>query len=702
MLAKEQTIQAKVTFLFVFVVLVCGLLFGSLAMYSLSSFSNQQIEMTQTELKRAALDSMKDAGTLSAERVSKLIDKSFSALSVTAEALEQTALPATPMTREQVKNQALYVLNSAQALSSTYIHFEANGYDGKDSENIGNLSHSTLAGNIEVYWVKENGRAVYYPVEDANEKYNSELDEDGIRTSEWYLCSYDTAKPCALDPYLYEVAGKEVLMTTLTVPVLVAGKFQGLIGSDINLPIVQQWVEQQAKSLFGGRSSISLVSQRGLLIASSRYPQALAQPITKVDSTLAEVVASGTAISTEQSEWFVKVPVQIAMAGVEWTLIVSIPQNVAMESVDSMLASADTSYQQAILNFLVFALVFVGLAVGFSLWLAKSISTPIKVVSSNIQVLAEQEGDLTHKVDIDSHKELILLANGFNKFINKLAEMIGSSKQYSEKLVAQFGRLGQISHDVEVDTKAQQSELDNIATAMTEMAATATQVAQLAASTAQGGATANTLLSDSQSLLSESVDEVRKLAQNMTVTSDQVANVAHRSSDITSIVETIQSIAEQTNLLALNAAIEAARAGEQGRGFAVVADEVRNLAARTQSSTQDISELISNLQSDVEKAVSTLQQIQASVSGTVDKTNISFERLSETMNSIQEINESSAQVATAAEEQSQVSEDINVRLVTVTDSSKALAELGQELKSNSQISENLVHSIEDQLSRLKC
>ena len=703
MLAKDQTIQSKVTLLFVSVVVICALLFGALAMFNLSSFSQQQIATTESELKKSVVKSMKDAGLLSGERVSKLIDQSFSPLFVAAEVLSKTAVPQQPMAREQVKYLAEHTLSAVDSLSSVYVHFEANGYDGRDNDFIANSAHSTDSGSLEIYWVKENGGVTSYPIEEASEKYANSKDENGIREAEWYLCSKDSVMPCALDPYLYEIEeGKEELMTTLTVPVVVNGDFRGLIGADINLPVVQAWITEQARSLFSGKSAITLVSQKGLLIASSKYPDDLSKSAQQTDSQLSSILKAQQDTFMQGNEWHVKVPISIEQAGVEWTLIVSVPQAVAMATVDNMISQADESLSLTIFNFILFSAIFVGIAIVFSLWLAKSISSPIKLVSHSIQALAEQEGDLTHKVDIESHKELILLARGFNQFIAKLAEMIGSSKHYSDELVLQFKRLGEISHSVELDTKSQQAELDNIATAMTEMAATAMEVAQLAASTAEGGSHANELLSNTQSLLSESVDEVQKLEQNMQLTSGQISKVAERSTDITSIVETIQSIAEQTNLLALNAAIEAARAGEQGRGFAVVADEVRSLAARTQSSTQDISELINNLQSDVEKAVSRLEQIQSTVSGSVEKTQISYQRLTETMDSIQAINESSEQVATAAEEQSQVSEDINVRLVTVTDSSKALAELGQELKSNSQASGNLVDGIEAELGRLKC
>ena len=702
-LSKENSIKSKVTVLFALVVILCAAVFGALAMMSLTNYSDKQIKMTEDVLKSSVIESMRDAGELSGEKVSKLIEESFSPVLVLAEIFSKTAYPNTPMTREQVKYMGEHALNSTDTLSAIYAQFEANGYDNSDSKYVGELQHSSITGTLETYWVKENGQAVYYPSDDPEEKYLENKDENGIREAEWYLCSKEIVKPCALDPYLYEIEpGNEELMTTLTAPVKVNGVFRGLVGADINLPVVQSWIEQQASSLFEGKSSITLLSQRNLIIASNKYPNSLSKSANLTDKKLIEILNANSDTILNSDYWHVKVPVVIPAAGVQWTLIVSLPKNIALATVNEMTETASDSFNQAIIELLIFSLIFVAGAVFFAMWLARSITSPISVVSDGIQNLAEREGDLTQKVNVESHRELILLAQGFNKFINKLAEMIGSSKRHSVELVSQFNRLGEIAHSVEVDTMTQQSELDNIATAMTEMAATALEVAQLAANTASGSTNANGLLEDTQNILSESVDEVKKLEQNMSATSEQISQVAERSSDITSIVETIQSIAEQTNLLALNAAIEAARAGEQGRGFAVVADEVRNLAARTQSSTQDISGLIANLQNDVDKAVNTLQGIQATVSGTVDKTNISFERLSETMQSIREINESSEQVATAAEEQSQVSEDINMRLVSVTDSSKALAELGKELRETSHTSKELVEKVEGQLGRLKC
>lgn len=703
LLNKRQSIQKKVTLLFISIVLLCAIGFGVLTSHTLSSLSLEQISSTQNMLQSSVLNSMDDAGKLSSERISNLVKQSFAPALILAEALAKTAYPNTPFDRDIVKNLSHYALDSTPTISSIYAQFEVNGYDKLDSKFVEFGNHSTPTGTLEVYWIKENGKAIFYPTENAQDKYITDKDDNGIRTAEFYLCSKDSLKPCALDPYLYEIEpGRHELMTTLSAPIMVSNEFRGIVGVDINLPVIQKWITEQSESLFEGNASISLFSQRNILIASSLYPDKLSKKASDVNTDLSTILSESKHSIVSGTDWHVKVPVFISEANVTWTLLISLPEKVALASVLQMTEQANEHYNIAIAEFLLFSLLFVIAALLFAIWLARSITTPIKLLSSSIQELAENEGDLTQKVNVNNHAELILLADGFNKFINKLAEMIGASKSFSHELNGKFNELENIANAVEAGTQAQQVDLDSIATAMTEMVATSGEVAKLAVETAHGGKDANALLQETQDILESSVKNVQLLQGNISLTSEQISQVAARSYDITSIVETIRSIADQTNLLALNAAIEAARAGEQGRGFAVVADEVRSLAARTQTSTQDISNLISNLQVDVNKAVETLDENKDSITRTVDNTSISFERLSQTKASIEIMSESIEQVATAAEQQSHVAEDINIRLVSVSDSSNGLAELGHKLQKNSIHSKGIAEQIKAELNRLKC
>ena len=703
LLSKRHSIQKKITVLFISIVLLCTIGFGVLTSRTLSSFSDEQISSTKKLLQSSVLESMNDAGKLSSERISKLLKQSFSPVLILAETLSKTAHPSTPFNRDVVSNLNRYTLEATPTISSIYTHFEADGYDKLDSTFVDFGQHSTPTGSLEVYWIKENGQAIFYPTENSEDKYNSEKDDNGIRKAEYYLCSKDSLKPCALDPYMYEIEpGREELMTTLSAPIIVSNQFRGLVGVDINLPIVQKWITEQANSLFEGNASISLFSQRNMIIASSLYPDKLSKKASDANSELSAILSAAKDSIISGSDWHIKVPVFISEANVTWTLLISVPEKIALASVLEMTEKANESYNKALTELLFFSLLFLLGALFFAIWLARSITSPIKLLSSSIQELAEREGDLTQKVNVESHEELILLAGGFNNFINKLAKMIGSSKNFSNELVGKFGELESIAHEVESNTQAQQVNLDSIATAMTEMAAASGEVAKLAVETANGGKHANSLLQETQDTLEDNVQNVQELEQNIVLTSKQMSQVAAHSSDITGIVETIRSIADQTNLLALNAAIEAARAGEQGRGFAVVADEVRNLAARTQTSTQDISDLIGNLQLDVDKAVETLDANKDSITSTVDKTSISFERLSQTMESIKVMSANTEQVATATEEQSHVAEDINIRLVSVSYNSRGLAELGKKSQENSSHSKGIVERIELELNRLKC
>ncbi|WP_034474494.1 methyl-accepting chemotaxis protein [Aestuariibacter salexigens] len=702
MLSRNSSIKAQMALFLIAIVTLLSVIYGVVALTSLTSFSSEQVKLNESRLEQTVISRMKVAGEYQASRVTALINESFALAIGLAKILADTAYPGQPLSREDVTRLTASTLEGSRTISAMYAQFEPNGYDNDDGNWTTFGSHSTPSGSLEVYFVKENGVAVLYPVESEQEKYAANKDDNGIREAEWYLCSRDTKNNCALDPYLYEIdEGNEELMTTLSAPVVVSGQFRGLVGVDINLPVVQQWVEQYATSLFDGKADIELISQRGLLIASSQFEKQLTQPVSDVSQSLQSALGSNQELLKSKGVWMVKVPVTIEQADTTWTLIISIPEQVALQNVTEMKNSASDSLQSTTTTFLVFAVLSAGIAVAAAFWLTNSITAPIRVVSDSISELADKEGDLTQVVDIRKHAELINLANGFNRFITKLADMIRVSKHSVQELASQQKQLHTISNEVEGDTQRQQAELDNVVTAVTQMAAAASEVAKVAADTAAGSSRASELVNETQTALRESVQNVEALARGIDVSSQQVSQVAHRSADISGIVGTIQSIAEQTNLLALNAAIEAARAGEQGRGFAVVADEVRNLAARTQSSTQEIATLIDNLQSDVNSTVSSLEKIHQSVSDTVGKTTESLDRLNETLASVEEISEGATQVASAAEEQSTVSEDINMRLTLVSDSSRHLAKLGNELQAQSINSKNLVDQVEQQLSRLK-
>lgn len=699
---KEMSIQVKLICALVLLVVVCTVTLSQVAMMNLNALSDKQLTRVESALKENIEAQMVLNAEKTSLQVKSLLEKTFSSIQALATMLADTATPNHSLSRDEATQLAQSAMMGTPSASSTYAQFEANGYDGNDKAFTGVEKHSTPSGSFEVYWVKEASGPVMYPVDDPNEKYLSEKNEYGLREAEWYLCSMDSKKPCIADPYLYEIEpGNSELMTSLTVPVLVNGQFRGLVGMDINLPILQKWIDEYSNTLFSGKAELTLISQRQFVVASSEYPNKLGEHLSKIDTELKNVLERKDTLMINKGIWHVTHEFTIADTGVSWTLVVSLPETEALSTMHQMQTFSEDSVNQSLTFLVIFAVIFVIAAVLIAIWVARSIASPIGKVSQSVQTLATQEGDLTQSVSVDSHAELIALAKGLNAFIFKLADMIRQSKQSATSLVDDLNQLSDSANKVHQRTEDQQHQLDSIATAITEMSSSSAEVADLAANTAQHTRECNTMLSETQVSLNHNVSEVNSLASAIQSSAQNVNDVASKTEDITGILTTIGAIAEQTNLLALNAAIEAARAGEQGRGFAVVADEVRSLAARTQTSTLEISQLISELQQRVQSAVSALQSISTSVESTVSKTQKSYDDISLTMTNLEAINDSISQVATAAHQQSQVSEDINQRVVAVSDSSVELAELGNVLQQVYQHIDAQITQMDAQLSRLK-
>lgn len=290
---------------------------------------------------------------------------------------------------------------------------------------------------------------------------------------------------------------------------------------------------------------------------------------------------------------------------------------------------------------------------------------PLKHLAHSLLDVASGEGDLTARLNVESNDEIGDAARSFNLFMDKSQNMIKKVSMSKSDIINAVHQLNQHNELANKHMSQHSLETDNVVTAVTEMSSTAKEVAKNTNTTAQSIEAANQQIANAQREVNEAIDGIGNLVNEVNETSIAIEELKEQAAGITHVLSVIGDIAEQTNLLALNAAIEAARAGDQGRGFAVVADEVRKLAGRTQTSTQEVNDMLNALNSGVEKAVTRMQISQKRGEQTSqDSAKISrnLDGVAEAVNAIQEMG---IQTASAAEEQSLVAEEINQNLVQI-------------------------------------
>ena len=330
--------------------------------------------------------------------------------------------------------------------------------------------------------------------------------------------------------------------------------------------------------------------------------------------------------------------------------------------------------------------------IGFFL-MTKLIINPIKDVSSQLEQISHGEGDLTVRLDDSGKDELAQLATGFNAFVSKTQTAIQQVKQSINSLHHSSENLSRVSQQTISGINQQQSETNMAATAMTEMSATVTEVSRYAATASVSAQEADKQASDGQRIVSTTVSSINQLANEVETAAEVIHRLESDGESIGSVLDVIRGIAEQTNLLALNAAIEAARAGEQGRGFAVVADEVRTLAGRTQQSTAEIQAMIEKLQAGTSEAVQVMEKSREQVEKTVSQAQEAGSSLQSITGSVSQINDMNTQIATAAEEQAAVaegvSENVNNINVVASETSESAGEISQATNELMSISNQL-------------
>jgi methyl-accepting chemotaxis protein len=354
------------------------------------------------------------------------------------------------------------------------------------------------------------------------------------------------------------------------------------------------------------------------------------------------------------------------------TLVESQENAINTTSQDLIDVSAQTSR-------LVTILLAAGLLIGIllALLIGRAISKPLADVLEALVDIAEGEGDLTRRLKSRRKDEIGQLSNAFDQFIDKIQELVRHTARATGEVISAVAETSESTSRITRKVVEQESETGQVATAITEMAATITEVANNAASAEEAARNAASEADSGYRTVEETASSIQSLSEEIRAAANVIGTVEKDSDEIGGVLDVIKGIAEQTNLLALNAAIEAARAGEQGRGFAVVADEVRNLATRTQESTGEIEQMIGRLQNSAHQAVTVMETGCTKAEENVRQAHKAQESLKAITAAIGTINAMNTQIATASEQQSAVSEEINRSIVAISQGSKDAAEISR-------------------------
>ncbi|HEF4757698.1 TPA: methyl-accepting chemotaxis protein [Pseudomonas putida] len=498
------------------------------------------------------------------------------------------------------------------------------------------------------------------------------------RVRPWYKSAQNTSGPVLTEPYIDMATGQQVI--SIVHSIIKDGQFIGAVGGDLSMQMI---IDSLNALDFDGMGYAFLVSADGKILV---HPDK-----TLVMKSLSEAYPTSTPrISSDFSEIEVDGKTRIVtftpikgLSSVNWYIGVSVDKDKAFSMLSEFRASA------------VFAtIIAVAIIITLLGMLIRILIQPLHVMTRAMADIADGEGDLTKRLNIVNNDEFGLLGNAFNRFVERIhgsiSEVCSATGQVNEVAL----RVVAASNSSMYNSDQQASRTSSVAAAINQLGAAAQEIARNAAQASNQASDARNLAEDGQHVVNRSIVAMNQLSNMLSASSSNIESLNSKTVNIGQILEVITSISQQTNLLALNAAIEAARAGEAGRGFAVVADEVRNLAHRTQESAQQVQTMIEELQVGARESVTTMSDSQRHSQDSVEIANLAGERLSSVTQRIGEIDGMNQSVATATEEQTAVVESINVDITEINT-------LNQEGVENLQATLRACADLEQQAARLK-
>ncbi|KPG84548.1 chemotaxis protein [Pseudomonas sp. RIT-PI-o] len=580
--------------------------------------------------------------------------------------------PRLSLSREQLISLIKENVEKNPKILGTYIGWEKNALDHNDAAYVGSavVGIDPANGRFLPWWFRNTDGSL--GVDKLADVDDQKTLSTGVRASEYYLCSKETKKPCVIDPAPYKVGDKIVMLASFIEPIMVNGAFQGIVGADLSVNFIQDMLLAANQKLYSGAGEMALVGGNGRIVAYTKDSSKFGEKVSDIldaeqTSNLANLKRDEVTYSVNQAKGRIELylPFGIGQTDARWTLMLQLPLNAVMADLQALQGDLDAQRKSDTFGMAMVGLIIAGIGL-LVIWLVgHGIARPLKQMVAMLDDIAQGEGDLTRRLSSDRSDELGSIAKGFNTFLGKLQAMITQVVTSVQSVSDSSEHTADIAIRTNIGVQKQMAEIDQVATAVQEMTATAQDVARNATQAAQAASHADQAASQGMQIVRDTSNSIGVLAVEIGKAVDVVQTLAKDSENINAILTAIRGIAEQTNLLALNAAIEAARAGEQGRGFAVVADEVRNLAQKTQKATEEIQAMIQQLQQGTRDVVRVMEDSQSRTDESVQHAAKAAEALETITQAVSVINDMNTQIASAAEEQSAVADDINRNVINI-------------------------------------
>ena len=528
-------------------------------------------------------------------------------------------------------------LENHPGLLAVWTGWEPDALDGRDSEFAGQKPAHDPSGRFVPYWHRDAQGISVKPL----------VDYDKPGAGDYYLLPKQTGTLQVIEPYLYPVNGKPVMMTSIVVPVMTGITFSGVVGVDIAL---NELAAEMAKVKPYETGYLSLLSGNGQWLVHPQGDKVGKPAKDELPAEALEAIKAGKSWQMSDASGMMHffTPIKVHDSMTPWALRVSVERS-------QLLANADSARNAALLLGAAACLATLLLSALLLGWLTR----PLVNLADTMETLSQGEGDLTRRLPVNSADEIGRTSVAFNRFMDKLRDMFAEVKQHAATLETSLIRLGDTTDAVAGNTRQQADAARSTAATVEQVTSSIGQIADGAQLAAHAAEDTGELSNQLAELVQDTVGEIRQAASAVEALSGTLQGLSTRSEQIASIVGVIRDIADQTNLLALNAAIEAARAGEQGRGFAVVADEVRKLAERTGSATLEIASMIQAIQQEMHAASQGMHTALGRISSGVAHSEDTAESIAGIHDTMSNMVTRIRDIARATEEQSAASQDIS-------------------------------------------